>query len=394
VNILKSKVQSPKSKVIGVRTPRPREHANAGQVRQGVRAPRPDFGLWTLDSGLRAFSLIEIMVVVGLLTVIILGLLAMFHQVQKAFRESMTQVDVLEAGRATTDRLVREIAESIASQLPYLTNGTYRSTNFFARVDANFTPALLQNIPGTTKSGVGPFRTNVVQSIFFMTKQNQTWTGTGYQVRPDYPGAGVGTLYRFSTNTLRATRADFSVTAPPATQPALGAKSLAMVLSSNFVVSSSAPLNFPPPDMNRIADGVVHFRVTPYDTNGVPFFVVPSVFPSRSILAFSVVTNATGIPATIPVNNSYASYDPAVPGQLNCYFLSNAMPAYVELEIGFLEPHILDRYKAIASGFGPGAAPPAAIVNAQRNYLSNHVAQVHLFRQRIPIRNVDFAAYQ
>jgi len=71
-----------------------------------------------------------------------------------------------------------------------------------------------------------------------------------------------------------------------------------------------------------------------------------------------------------------------------------AVPAYLELEVGFLEPHILDRYKAIASGFVPGTPPPQAIINAQRNYLSNHVAQVHLFRQRIPVRNVDFAAYQ
>jgi hypothetical protein len=30
----------------------------------------------------------------------------------------------------------------------------------------------------------------------------------------------------------------------------------------------------------------------------------------------------------------------------------------------------------------------------QMNYLSNHVGQVHIFRQRIPIRNVDPTAYQ
>jgi hypothetical protein len=31
---------------------------------------------------------------------------------------------------------------------------------------------------------------------------------------------------------------------------------------------------------------------------------------------------------------------------------------------------------------------------AQRSYLSNHVSEVHLFRQRIPIRNVDYTAYK
>jgi hypothetical protein len=30
---------------------------------------------------------------------------------------------------------------------------------------------------------------------------------------------------------------------------------------------------------------------------------------------------------------------------------------------------------------------------AARTYLSNHVAQVHIFRQRIPVRNVDPSVY-
>jgi len=332
-------------------------------------------------AALAGFSLIEVLVVISLLTVIILGLLAMFHQVSKAFRESMTQVDILEAGRATLDRISRELQESVPLNLPYPTNGSYRGTNFFARTDANFTPALLQNIPGTTKSG-GPFRTNVVQSIFFVSKVNQTWIGTGYQVRPDYPGAGIGTLYRFSTNTSKAARADFGTALIP------GAKTLAMVLSSNFVMASSVPVGSPPAEMNRVADGIVHFRVTAYDTNGFPFYA------NSPYLAFSAVTNVNGNPVTINLQNSFGSPDNLIAGQVNSYFLSNALPAYLELEVGFLEPHVLERYKAIASGFAPGTIPPAGILSAQRNYLSNHVAQVHLFRQRIPIHNVDFAAYQ
>ena len=70
-----------------------------------------------------------------------------------------------------------------------------------------------------------------------------------------------------------------------------------------------------------------------------------------------------------------------LPGQVNCYFFSNAVPAYVELELGVIEPNIFERYKSLSG-------VPAD------TYLSNHVANVHLFRQRVPIRNVDFAAYQ
>src|SRR4051812_38323136 len=50
----------------------------------------------------RGFSLIEILVVVALLSVIILGLVAMFHQTQKALLSTTTQVDFLEAGRAAS----------------------------------------------------------------------------------------------------------------------------------------------------------------------------------------------------------------------------------------------------------------------------------------------------
>ncbi len=48
-----------------------------------------------------AFSLIEIMVAVGLMTIIVLGLLAMFDQTTRAFKVGMGQTDVLESGRAT-----------------------------------------------------------------------------------------------------------------------------------------------------------------------------------------------------------------------------------------------------------------------------------------------------
>jgi hypothetical protein len=62
--------------------------------------------------------------------------------------------------------------------------------------------------------------------------------------------------------------------------------------------------------------------------------------------------------------------------------LSNTVPASVEVNLGVLEDGILQRAESL---------PPGA---AQVNYLSNHVGQVHLFRQRVLIRNVDPTAYQ
>src|SRR5436190_20124464 len=58
-----------------------------------------------------AFTLVEILVVMALLTVIILGLMATFSQVQRAFRLGMTQTDVLESGRLATDMISRELSQ-------------------------------------------------------------------------------------------------------------------------------------------------------------------------------------------------------------------------------------------------------------------------------------------
>src|SRR5258706_468591 len=221
----------------------------------------------------------------------------------------------------------------------------------FAETSFGGSRPLLQGLPGTTFQGqpnTQERRTNIVQQIFFLTKNNQDWIGIGYQVLGDSASAGVGTLYRFSK-----------------TSP----KSSAIYLSRDF-------LNAPVTNLSRIADGVIHFRLRAFATNGFP--IDPALLNNS---AFRTNADTSG---TAPMRNTWGYWDPSALDQVNSYFLSNSVPAYLELELGILEPHILERYKGIGSGN----------VQAQRDYLSNHVAQVHLFRQRIPIRNVDFNAYQ
>ena len=292
-----------------------------------------------------AFTLIELMVAVALMSFIILGLLAMFTQTQRAFRASMTQTDVLESGRIATDMIVRELAQISASDRPY-------TTNFFAEVLKTFNQPLTQGLPGTTRGAPGTEdqRTNLVQRIFFLTQSNQTWLGIGYTVVPDYANAGVGTLYRFSTNHNNYTATN---------------------MSGEFQAAGLT-------NMNRISDGVVHFRVRAFATNGYPILYdgirTNAIFRTNSFYnGYMKMRNAA---ASVPLA--------LAPDQVDYYFMSNALPAYLELELGIIEPHILDRFKAIGS----------ANAQAQRRYLSNHVAQVHLFRQRIPVRTVDFSAYQ
>src|SRR5215472_4077807 len=101
-----------------------RHRCEGGQ--DGLRAVREIHGV--VECG---FSLIEILVTIGLLSFIVLGLLAMFNQTQRAFMSSMKQTDVLESGRLTMDMLSRELAQTTPCLFPdvYRNGVRIRATN-------------------------------------------------------------------------------------------------------------------------------------------------------------------------------------------------------------------------------------------------------------------------
>src|SRR5689334_6882697 len=135
--------------------------------------------------GARAFSLVELLTAVAIMVIIIFALYAMFAQTQKALRANTTQVDVLESGRATAEILGRELAGLTASGRPF-------TTNIYARMIPS-APLVQMDI---SLPNSAPVRTNVLQEFFFLSRQGNSWIGTGYRVM----GAdnGVGTLYRYS----------------------------------------------------------------------------------------------------------------------------------------------------------------------------------------------------
>ncbi len=123
----------------------------------------------------------------------------------------------------------------------------------------------------------------------------------------------------------------------------------------------------------HVMDGVVDLRVRAYDpdgfriTNGVDFYSAQHI-TNQNTFVF------------VPTDpfNFLLPYSLKVYG---CYMFSNTVPATVEVNLGVLEDTTLQRAEGLNGA-------------AQLNYLSNHVGQVHLFRQRVAIRNVDPAAYQ
>jgi prepilin-type N-terminal cleavage/methylation domain-containing protein len=284
-----------------------------------------------------AFTLIEIMVVMALLTVIILGLTAMFNQTQRAFRAGLAQTDQLEGGRMFADLLLRDLQQIAPS-------GQTNGVNFYAQIP-NYSP-LQQILPASSIP-----RTNIVEDVFFLTRFNQTWNGVGYFVRTnsDFGVSGnvglAGTLYRFETN-VSVTQFNDRGEFPYFT-----------------FLNATNRLN-----ISKILDGVVQFRVRCYDPSGTLLVGnFGSFLPGNNLTnRYVVITNSTVL----------------APGEVESYnFSNNVVPAFVEVEMGVLEPAVLKRFNSI----------PDPI--ARSNFLANHAGNVQLFRQRVAIRNVDPSAY-
>ena len=144
------------------------------------------------------FSLIEIMIVVGLLSVIILGLMGMFSQTQRAFQLGMSQTDVLESGRIATDLIVRELAQITPGDRSIGPNAM-GGTSTYRTCSGNITRRCCSR--SRAAPPLAPIR---CKTCSFLERENQTWTGIGYCVRtnPGFAsGSGpAGTLYRFEAS--------------------------------------------------------------------------------------------------------------------------------------------------------------------------------------------------
>ena len=288
----------------------------------------------------RAFTLIEMMITVGLLGFIIVGLVGMFVQTQRAVRVGTTQTDVLAAGRAVMDVITREIEEAGPANLG-------NTVNFSVTFDAYSTNAL----PSTTTG-----RVNVMHDFFHLIKYNQLWFGEGYVIAAltnNVGYVGVGSLYNFQAGAPSSSPVLVSnlwVTFDASASNAINNRLVGNEIGNNSNISTN---------LHRICDGVVHFRVTAYDTSGV------------------LITNNTVINGVTNILTT-ANFL----GERSYTFTGNAVPAYLELELGLLERGALEKFNSL-----PTAAAQTYLQRAQT------AGRIHIFRRRIPIRNVDPAAY-
>jgi type II secretory pathway component PulJ len=278
---------------------------NADFSRRGVRGSRRG----RLKPAFRAaaFSLIEIMVAVGLLAFIIIGLVLTFNQVQRAFRSGTGQSDVLEGARAAMNVVTRDLQELSAY-------GGEEVTNFFTRAY----PPTLQTLPS------GDARTNMLCDLFFLSKRSDDYVVIAYRV--DATNGLIGPLMRFETNVF--TTNVYQVMA----------KEIGRWLAE-----------FPSSRFHRVADNVVHFRITASDTNGI---------------LFSVTNN---------FNTNYLFI-----GALGdvYQFSKDALPAFVDVEMASMDPSAAAKLRIRADISASQGA----------DYFRDRVGRVDVFRQRIPIR--------
>jgi prepilin-type N-terminal cleavage/methylation domain-containing protein len=294
----------------------------------------------------RAFSLIEILVAITLLSLIVVALMAVFNSTQTAFRASITQTDVLEGGRATMDMMTADLRQMAPSfgQSNILANNYAGAVNFYASTNFYYnTQPLIQLLLASPSNRQ---RTNVLEDFFILSRGNlngsPAWFGTGYAVNPAatndlYP------LYRFYMTTNVAA-------ADPVT------------LFTNFMSSLTAN-TYTNSNWSHLLDGVVALTVRAYDTNGV------------------WMTNGYAFGYTNSAKN--VLFLPPALGEVGFYMFSNALPASVEIQLGVLEDRTLQRAATWLNGS-----------QLQTDYLKQQAGKVHIFRQRVTIPNVDPSAYQ
>ncbi len=292
----------------------------------------------------RAFSVTEMMVAISLLGLIVVTLYTVFNQTQKALRASVNQVDVLESGRAAMEVITRDLATLTAFMPP---NGT----NLEAELMPDPIPATIQE-----DTDGSPLRTNVLQDIFFVSRFNKDWVGTGYRV----VGAsnGIGTLNRYITNIHDS-----------------------MLLSNNI---ATRYYQAPPELLHRIADGVIHLRLRAFDVDGRIYDLNYTNHTATNAqtsgsqrFVWPEGANHSQIPPNVVIKDQTRSTARSERiKDIGFLFLSNALPAYVEIELGVLDPDALKQYEAMKDG-------PAT---AAEQFLRKQAGKVHIFRKRIPIR--------
>lgn len=289
-----------------------------------------------------AFSLLELLVAVGLLSVVVLALYAMFDQTQKALHANIAQTDVMEGGRSAFDLIVRDVERAHPAGVVGPTNNPVYNLVVRKR------PLTPQSSPGS--QDVIHRDATFTELFYLLSLRDRVWSAAGLFVASETDASqpvpvingvpSIGTLYRYQSPS------NYFVRGPQATT------ALARYFT-DFDDSRNTARTLRAQNSSRLLDGVVFFRALPYGSGGLPLDAV-----------------------TIPLNLQITNVTVARPhaGNFLTTFTGAAMPSAVEIEFGVLPPKSLSQYRSVPD-------------NLKTGYLNKHAAEILLFRQRIALRS-------
>lgn len=237
-------------------------------------------------AGASGFSLLEVLVAVGLLAFIITSLTVMFGEVKRVIRRGTNQVEIMEGARATMGLLAQYLQQASPAQRDGLVN---------LRVTPAGPEAVLTLPNGTT-------RTNSLQNIFVLSRAGDEWSMNQFAFEPAQAAGGAPTLYLRQTNTSRV---------------AYGWRTPEFVATNNpALVAECSATN---PFYRRVIEGVVHLSLLPYDREG------------------RLMTNS--LPGSyLAAGNPPDTYT----------FFHTSLPASLDLELGIVERETLAELRAYA----------------------------------------------
>ncbi len=276
--------------------------------------------------GERGLTILEMIVSTTMLAFIILGLTAVFVQVQRAFKNGIKQSDVSDAGRTIMDMVTSDLRQMTDAKNPGVPNLYWSWTG---------SNQLVQ------ETGNVVVRTNQQDEIFILVHTNNLWTGIGYAV--SNIGPCLGTLYRFvaTTNTPFLTNNLFNEFSQTVNNQTFGT------------------------NWHAVADGVIHLKLRAYDQNGNETWL------ETKSSDYAAGGNAFSYPPSYLLQGYESAAYLAV---LN----SNTLPNSVDLELAMLEPDAYTQAHALASS--------QTSQTAVSNFLAtNAVMKVDVFHQRLAI---------
>jgi prepilin-type N-terminal cleavage/methylation domain-containing protein len=305
------------------------------------------------------FSLLEVLVAVGLMSIVVLALYSMFDQTQKALRQNAGQTDISEAGRAAMELIVRDVEKAWAAKIPAVTNNgvvlpavnnlvirrVYPANQLrefgddYSR-DTTFHELFLLSRPDSgSNPGLGLFVAEENNPL--LRVEDQVGTLYRYEVPPDSPVYGIDGKDLFET----------VASVSPQTLQRPGT---ARWTFRNFWSQFDGPTALVRTNASRLIDGVVFFRVFAYGPNG------------QILDRSTVFTN--NVPADV------VPYAETGPGIENLTTFGNAaLPSAVEVELGILPQRLFTQFRSLPD-------------QLKTNFLSRNFANILVFRQRIALR--------